>query len=157
MTTPLVPELPELPGAARAAARSGAGSHRLDRAIERAAVVVLLVLLGPALVLAARAVPVPVLIPGALLLLVVAVALARDTASGDAATVAATGDPGGATCGREDVYDTLRCHRAAGHTGAHGDARSGRAFADTLDIHIGDAGAYYRDRSGRPVPVDDAF
>ena len=28
---------------------------------------------------------------------------------------------------------------------------------DTLTDHIGDAGAYYYDRHGRPKPIDDAF
>lgn len=62
-----------------------------------------------------------------------------------------------AVCGLEDASDTLRCDSPAGHAGAHVDGRTGRGFEDTLAECIGDAGAYYRDAQGRPVPIGDAF
>lgn len=161
MTTPLVPELPELPGAAGAAAPAGGGRRRsADRTVERSPVPALLLLLGLALVLAARAVPVASLATvTALLLVAVAVAaLVRDTAPGDGTSPAAgTPAAAGTTCGLEDASDTLRCHRPAGHTGTHYDARAGQVFRATLVDHIGDAGVYYLDRQGRPVPIGDAF
>lgn len=155
MTTPLLPELPGLPGlpgTARTGARPGADHRRsADRTVERVA---LLLLLGPVLVLAARTVPVTSLAPVAVLLLVALAVLARETALGDDTPPPGAG---GTTCRLEDVSDTLRCHRHAGHAGTHYDARAGRVFQDTLVARIGDAGVYYRDRQGRPVPVDDAF
>ncbi|MGX5357387.1 hypothetical protein [Kocuria sp. KH4] len=149
MTTPLVPELPEVPGA---------GHRAPDRAIERTAVLALLVLLGLALVLAAttRVAPVVPLVTATALLLVALAALGRDTASNPAAPPARPAADG-TTCGLESHSDVLRCHRPAGHPGDHYDERAGQAFEDTLAAHIGDAGAYYRDRQGRPVPIDDAF
>lgn len=146
MTTPLVPELPELPephGTARRAA---------DRTIERAAVIALL--LGPALAVAGSTSAAPSLVAVTVLLAVAA--LGRDTASWRSASAASPAEEA-TTCGLEDATDTLRCHRPAGHSGAHCDARADRAFEDTLADHIGEAGAYYRDRRGRPVPIDDAF
>lgn len=159
MTTPLVPEVPGLPGAASAAAPARDGHRRsADRTVERSPVSALLLLLGLALVLAARVVPVASLAAVTVLLLLAVAALARDTAP-RAGTSPAAGTPaaGGTTCRLEDASDTLRCHRPAGHTGTHYDARAGRVFRDTLVDHIGDAGAYYLDRQGRPVPVGDAF
>lgn len=158
MTTPLVPEVPGLPGAGPVAAPAGSGRRRsTDRTFQRSPVPALLLLLGLALVLAARAVPVASLAAVTVLLLAAVAALARDTTPG-AGTSSAAGTPaGGTTCRLEDVSDTLRCHRPAGHTGTHYDARAGRVFRDTLVDHIGDAGAYYLDRQGRPVPVGDAF
>ncbi|MFF0945835.1 hypothetical protein ACFYE2_16655 [Kocuria sp. CPCC 205300] len=159
MTTPLVPEVPRLPGAAASAAPAGGGHRRsADRTAERSPVPALLLLLGLALVLAARAVPVASLATVTVLLLVAVAALARDTAPGaDTSPAAGTPARGGTTCRLEDASDTLRCHRPAGHTGTHYDARAGRVFRDTLVDRIGDAGAYYLDRQGRPVPVGDAF
>lgn len=159
MTTPLVPELPEVPGTARRAPDRGAGRHRApDRTIERAAVLALLMLLGLALVLAAatRVAPVVPLVTATALLLVAVAALGRDTAS-DRPAPPARPAADGTTCGLEDPSDALRCHRPAGHPGTHYDERAGQAFEDTLTAHIGDAGAYYLDRQGRPVPIDDAF
>ncbi|MGQ1838341.1 hypothetical protein ACT4S2_07755 [Kocuria turfanensis] len=159
MTTPLVPELPEVPGTARSAPGRGAGRHRApDRTIERAAVLALLMLLGLALVLAAvsRVAPVVPLATAAALLLVAVAALGRAPAA-DRAAPPARPAADGTTCGLEDRSDVLRCHRPAGHPGAHYDERAGQAFEDTLAAHIGDAGAYYLDRQGRPVPIDDAF
>lgn len=117
----------------------------------------LLLLLGLALVLAARAVPVASLATVTVLLLVAVVALTRDTAPRDDISPPAGSPADGTTCRLEDASDTLRCHRPAGHAGTHYDARAGQVFRDTLVAHIGDAGAYYLDRQGRPVPVGDAF
>jgi hypothetical protein len=161
VTTPLVPELPELPErpelprSARSA--SGRGPGR-DRTIERAAVLALLLLLGLALgpAAATRVAPVVPLVAATALLLVGVAAIGRDTASHRSAPPARPAADG-ATCGLEDRSDALRCHRSAGHSGAHYDERAGQVFEDTLAAHIGDAGAYYRDRQGRPVAIDDAF
>lgn len=159
MTTPLVPEVPELPGTGCAATPAGSGHRRsADRTAERSPVPALLLLLGLVLVLAARTVPVASLATMTVLLLVAVAALARDTAPGDdSPPPAGTPAAGGATCRLEDASDALRCHRPAGHTGTHYDARAGQVFRDTLVAHIGDAGAYYLDRRGRPVPVGEAF
>lgn len=63
----------------------------------------------------------------------------------------------GSLCGLEDTSATLHCALPGGHAGAHADGRTGHPFEDTLAAHIGDAGAYYYDRQGRPVPIHDAF
>jgi hypothetical protein len=99
-----------------------------------------------------RAVPVGPLITVAVLLLAAVVVLHVER-PGDRSRAAVSERP----CGLEDVSDTLRCDLTAGHAGVHLDVRAARAFAETLDAHIGDAGAYYRDGQGRAVPIDDVF
>lgn len=146
MTTPLVPEVPELPGPPRAP-RNAAGT------LEGIATGALLGILVPAIVLASTvpAVPTAPLVAVTALLLVAVLVPAAAASRRDPARAAVR------PCGLEDVSDTLRCELPAGHTGLHLDVRTVRAFDETLDVHIGDAGAYYRDGQGRPVPVDDVF
>lgn len=147
MTTPLVPDLPELPAHAGPdpahADPDPAGptptappaARRSGSTVELVATVALLLLVALALVLAAvvRTVPVGSLVTVAALLLVAIGVLAVGT--------------------RPD--DDLRV--PAGHAGTHVDRRAVQALRDAPADGAGDAGAYYYDEQGRPKPIEDAF
>ncbi|MFI7481140.1 hypothetical protein ACH9EU_01860 [Kocuria sp. M1R5S2] len=149
MTTPVDPQGPRASRAAATrvrAARDTAGTAGL------LATGALLGLLVPAVVMAStvRAVPAGPLVTAAVLLFAAAVVLCVEAPAGRA-------EDSLRPCGLEDASDTLRCGLSAGHSGLHLDVRAARAFEETLDDRIGEAGAYYRDGRGRAVPIDDAF
>lgn len=151
MTTPVDPQGPRASRAAAArvrAERDTAGTAGL------LATGALLGVLVPAVVMAStvRAVPAGPLVTAGVLLFAAAVVLCVEAPPGRGRA-----EDSLRPCGLEDASDTMRCGLSAGHAGLHLDVRAARAFEETLDDRIGDAGAYYRDGRGRAVPIDDAF